>query len=418
MPFDIEHGIGPYRIVSQLGRGGMATVYKAYQASLDRYVAIKVLRTDLQTSPDLLARFKREARIIAKLDHPYIIPVYDIEVFEDALCLIMRYVEGLSLREALNRIKKPLAMPAIMRIMHPIIDALAYAHQKSILHRDVKPSNIMLASDGNVYLMDFGLAVSATEADMNISKGLVFGTPYYISPEQAKGEVLDQRTDIYSLGIVLYELLTGQLPFTGDTYDVVAYHQIFSLPHSPRMINPQISSTVEQVVLKSLAKDKSDRFYDASGMLHELENAVQGMSSSPAKIVEAKHPTTAVLEDQLTLGAMPRPARQPWSVSGSLLVLALLVLVFEVLFLFPTFRAELRNALVTLGSSNDQRADAVRIVIGTVSAYIATLSTYIILRSLKRRLSGIAFVLAVAFGITLIIALALGFLVLLLLNIL
>jgi serine/threonine protein kinase len=420
MPLELEHGIGPYRVVSQLGRGGMATVYKAYQPSLDRHVALKVLNPELQVNPDFVARFKREAKIIAKLDHPNIIPVYDIEVLDGTLCLIMRYVEGLSLREALNRIKKPLAISAAMRIMGAVTNALAYAHQKSILHRDVKPSNIMLGNDDNVYLMDFGLAVTTTDTDMNLSKGMVLGTPYYISPEQAKGEPLDQRTDIYSLGVVLYEMLTGKLPFTGDTFDVVIYHQIFSLPPAPSTINPQISSAVEQVVLRALAKDKGDRYFNAMEMFKALENAAQANGKVQNAIAhsEAKRPAQPILDDQLTLAQATSFKSAPkWSASRYLLVLALIVLVIEVMLFVPAFRLALVDALTAFNSSSEQGGDGTRIIIGTISAYIATLSAQIIINHLRKRLTGVTFILAIAFGITLIIALGLAFFVLLLLKV-
>jgi len=399
----------------------MATVYKAYQPSLDRHVALKVLSPDLQVNPDFVTRFKREAKIIAKLDHPNIIPVYDIEVFDGALCLVMRYIEGISLREALNRIKKPIAFPAILQIMRPVTDALAYAHQKGVLHRDVKPSNIMLGNDGNVYLMDFGLAVTTTESDMNLSKGMVLGTPYYVSPEQVKGESLDQRTDIYALGIILYELLTSKLPFTGDTYDVVVYHQIFSLPAAPSTLNAQVSSAVEQVVLRALAKDKSDRFFNASEMYKALEDAstVPVSPRRPSVPAEPKPSLAPVLEDELTLArAAPKPTGRPWSATGYMLVIAIIVLVVEVMLLVPSVRLALVNALTAFDASSDQGGNAARIIIGTVSAYIATLSAQLIVGRLRKRLSGVAFVLAIAFGITLVIALALAFVVLLLLNVL
>ncbi len=421
MPLELEHGIGPYRVVSQLGRGGMATVYKAYQPSLDRHVALKVLNADLQVNPDFITRFKREAKIVAKLDHPNIIPVYDIEVFDGALVLVMRYIEGISLREALNRIKKPIAMPAILQIMRPVTDALAYAHQKSVLHRDVKPSNIMLGNDGNVYLMDFGLAVTTTDADMNLSKGMVLGTPYYVSPEQVKGETLDQRADIYALGVVLFELLTGKLPFTGDTYDVVVYHQIFSLPPAPSTLNPQVTLPVEQVVLKALAKDKSDRFFNATEMYKALDSANQADSKirRPSVVPETKTTANPVLEDQLTLANAPtKPSPRRWTVSGYMLVIAIIVLVVEVMFLVPSVRLALVNVLTSFDSSSDQGGLGARVIIGTISAYVATMIAQYIISHLKRRLTGVAFVLAIAFGITLVIALGLAFLVLLLLNVL
>jgi serine/threonine-protein kinase len=420
MPIDLDQEIGPYRIVSQLGRGGTATVYKAYQPALDRHVAIKVLNAN-QATPDFIARFKREARIIAKLDHPNIIPIYDIEEYDGSLCLIMRYVEGLSLKEALSRLKQPLKSSAILRILNAVTDALGYAHQKNILHRDVKPSNIMLAQDERIYLMDFGLAVGPSETDLNLSKGMVMGTPYYISPEQAKGESLDQRTDIYSLGVVLYELLTGKVPFTGDTYDVVVYHQIFSLPQLPSAVNPRISPAAERVVLTCLAKDKEDRYFNVQDMMRALQSAFQStaQTSSPTPRGDAKPATPfASVKPQFDVTDIrAKPIRRGWSGSGVLLVLALFLLGFEVLFLIPGFRSWLRDALVVLASSTEN-TDVTRIIIGTLSAYVATVVTSIIVKNLKRRLTGVAFILAIAFGVTLIIALVLGFLVLSLLNLL
>ncbi len=420
MSLPLEQEIGAYRIVSQLGRGGMATVYKAYHASLDRYVAIKVLRSDLQSNPEFLARFKREAKIIAKLDHPHIIPVYDIEEVEGALYLVMRFVEGLTLREALNRFKKPLSTPAMMHIMRPVTDALAYAHQKDILHRDVKPSNIMLGSDDNVYLMDFGLALSGSEGASVASKGPVMGTPFYLSPEQAKGESLDQRTDLYSLGIVLYELLTAKLPFTGETYDAVVYHQLFTLPPLPSKINPLITPALEQVVLKALAKEKKDRFPTANAMLQALEDATQSQTKNSKQTVAAQpgQPAGNDLAEQLTMAEIGvKAVRRTWSGSGYILAVALVLLVVEVILLFPALRSEARDVLIALASSTGQGSDAVKIVVGTVAAYIATMSTQIALSKLRRRLPGIAFLFAVAFGVTLVLALVLGIIVLVLLNV-
>ena len=421
MPIAPGQEIGPYRILDQVGRGGMAVVYKAYQAALDRFVAIKVPLADFQANPEFLSSFNRETKIIAKLDHPNIVPIYDVNEFEGTPYLVMRFVDGQTLREFSNKYKKPLRLPTLLTIMRAVTSALAYAHQKSVLHRDVKPSNILLGNDGNVYLMDFGLARIVAEADLTLSRDRVVGTPTYISPEQAKGESLDERSDIYSLGIVLYEMLTGRVPFTGERPSVVVYHHISTPPPAPRKINPEISPRVEHVVLKALAKDRKDRFSSASAMMQALQEALGG-EVTPAQTAVSPEPEQPTIAEERVKPTEPsaKPARQLWSPSGFLLGLSLLILVSELVFFFPTLRTDLRNALIALGSSSgqDSRSELMRIVLGTLSAYIATLSTHILLSKLRRRLSGAAFFFAVAFGVTLVIALALGLLVLVLLNLL
>jgi serine/threonine-protein kinase len=423
MPIALDQVIGPYHIVSQIGRGGMATVYKAYQAALDRFVAIKVPLADFQSNPEFISSFSRETKIIAKLDHPNIIPIYDVSEFEGTPYIVMRFVDGQTLRGFLNKHKKPVRLPTILTIMRAVTSALTDAHQKSVLHRDVKPSNIMLGNDGNVYLMDFGLARIVAEADLTLSRDRVVGTPTYISPEQAKGETLDERTDIYSLGIVLFEMLTGRVPFTGERPSVVVYHHISTPPPQPSKINPEISPRLEQVILKALAKDRKDRFANAAAMMQALQEVVAGevKPAKPNAAAEPDQPPPAAPGEQLK-PAEPsaKPGRQFFSPSGFLLGLSILILLSELVFFFPTLRTELRNALIALGSTSDQdsRSDLMRIILGTLSAYIATLSTHILLSKLRQLLSGAAFFFAIAFGVTLFIALALGFLVLVLLNVL
>ncbi|MCI0476111.1 MAG: serine/threonine protein kinase [Anaerolineales bacterium] len=423
MTFALEQEIGPYRIVSQLGRGGMATVFKAYHAALDRYVAIKVPVADFQANPDVLARFKREVKIIAKLDHPNIIPIYDVSEFEGTPYLVMRFVEGRTLREFLSQYKKAVSLNTIMTIMRAVTGALTFAHQKQVLHRDVKPSNIMLGNDGSVYLMDFGLARIVAEADLTLSKDIVIGTPYYISPEQAKGEPLDERTDVYSLGIVLYELLAGRVPFTGERPSIVVYHHISTPPPPPSTFNLNISPSLEQVVLKALVKDKTLRFASAAEMMAALQEVVQSEAQMLPQVLPVPLPPKSAEDAPKPPAEMKTdaaPARQLKSPSTLLLALSILILISELIFFFPALRLELRRALASLGSSGESGggSDLMRIIIGTLSAYIATLSTHIILNAMRKRMSGAAFFFAVAFGVTMFIALLLGFVVLLLLNVL
>jgi tetratricopeptide (TPR) repeat protein len=274
MSFIAGEMVGPYRIIEQLGQGGMATVFKAYHANLDRYVAIKVLHPAFKQEPNFLARFQREARIVANLEHPNIVPVYDFSEHQGAPYLVMRYIEGKTLKEHLRG--RPVPLGEVLTVLQPVCQALAYAHGQNVLHRDIKPSNIILTGDGHVFLADFGLARIAQSGESSLTKDMMVGTPQYISPEQAKGiSDLDARTDIYSLSVVLFEMLTGRVPFSADTPYAVIHDHIFSPLPLPRSINPDIPPEVEQVLLKGLAKERDDRFASVEKMLESLERAIE-----------------------------------------------------------------------------------------------------------------------------------------------
>ncbi|HHS98514.1 MAG TPA: serine/threonine-protein kinase [Chloroflexi bacterium] len=298
MPFSIGETVGPYRIVEKLGQGGMATVFKAYHPALDRYVAIKVLHPAFQEDPHFLARFQREARIVAKLDHPNIVPVYDFAEHRGHPYLVMRFIEGETLKARLRR--GPLSLEEVWRVMRAVGDALSYAHRQGVLHRDIKPSNIILTPDGHVYLTDFGLARMAQAGESTLSRDMMVGTPQYISPEQAKGETnLDARTDIYSLGVVLYELLVGRVPFQADTPYAVIHDHIFTPLPLPRKINPDLPEPLERVLLKALAKDPDDRFQSVEEMMQAFEEALGTASTVASALPEtviAPRPTEALPE--------------------------------------------------------------------------------------------------------------------------
>ncbi len=275
MTFAPGENVGAYRIVEQLGQGGMATVFKAYHAALDRFVAIKVLHPAFKQDPGFLARFTREAQIVAKLIHPNIVPVYDFSEHEGMPYLVMRYIEGQTLKARLTG--EPLPIPEILDIMRPVSAALTYAHEQGILHRDIKPSNVLLTPDGGVFLTDFGLAKIAQSGDSTLSRDMMIGTPQYISPEQAEGRSdLDTRTDVYSLGVVLFEMLTGRVPFSADTPYAVVHDHIFSPLPLPTSINPAITPELERVVLKALAKERDDRYQTVGEMTTALEKAASG----------------------------------------------------------------------------------------------------------------------------------------------
>ncbi|MFC1959620.1 protein kinase [Chloroflexota bacterium] len=265
--------IGAYEVVSLIGQGGMATVYKAYHAKLDRFVAIKMMLQALQQEENFLARFTREARIIARLDHPNIVPIYDFSDYDSNPYLVMKYVEGETLDQVLKRSTLPLA--EILRIMTAIAEALAYAHSQGVLHRDVKPSNIIIDQNGLPYLTDFGLARLAKRGESTLSQGTMIGTPHYISPEQALGQSeLDLRTDVYSMGVVLYELVVGRVPFAGDTPFSIVHDHIYSPLPAPSQINAEIPPAVEAVLVRALAKEPAARYQSATELMVAFREAV------------------------------------------------------------------------------------------------------------------------------------------------
>lgn len=274
MPLREGEIVGPYQVVNQLGQGGMASVYKAYHAKLDRYVAIKVLHQAFKEDPDFIARFEREAQIVAKLEHPHIVPVYDYSEHEGQPYLVMKFVEGRTLKRVLS--EGPLPLEGIMSIMGSVADALTYAHQKGVLHRDIKPSNILIDSGGVPYLTDFGLARIAQAGASTMSADMILGTPQYISPEQAAGSgALDARTDIYSLGVILYEMVVGRVPYNADTpYAIVHKHIYDELPR-PSSINPEIPPAVEGVLVRALAKQPQERYASAVQMIDAFRRAAQ-----------------------------------------------------------------------------------------------------------------------------------------------
>ena len=272
MSFNIGENIGPYRIIEQLGQGGMATVYKAYHASLDRYVALKVLHPAFHQDQTFTARFQREARVVARLEHPNIVPVYDFSEYENRPYLVMKYIEGDTLKARLN--KGPLTSQEIEDVINSVGAALAFAHRQGILHRDIKPSNVMIALDGVMYLADFGLARIAEAGESTMSSDSIMGTPQYISPEQAMGKKdLDAGTDIYSFGVMLYEMVLGQVPFSADTPFSIIHDHIYTPLPLPMTVNPRVPEPVQRVLLKALAKDRLDRYESVEDLMAAFKDA-------------------------------------------------------------------------------------------------------------------------------------------------
>lgn len=268
----VNKTLGQFHITRELGRGGMAVVYEAYQPALQRHVALKVLSPQLANDQAFTQRFRQEAIAAAKLRHPNIITIYDVGQSGELNYIVMERLDGHPLA-SLTR-QGPMPPAQVGAIVTQIAQALDYAHQRGFIHRDIKPSNIMLDSNGHATLMDFGIAKALTGARLT-QTGMVIGTPEYMSPEQVAGEDIDGRTDVYSLGIVAYEMLTGQVPFSGTTASVL-YKQANVPPPSPRSHLPSLSPAVDNVITRALAKRRDERYPSAGQFAQALLAAVTG----------------------------------------------------------------------------------------------------------------------------------------------
>ncbi|MGV9337264.1 Stk1 family PASTA domain-containing Ser/Thr kinase [Streptomyces sp. NPDC003688] len=271
---------GRYELGHVLGRGGMAEVYLAHDTRLGRTVAVKTLRADLARDPSFQARFRREAQSAASLNHPAIVAVYDTgEDYIDGVSIpyiVMEYVDGSTLRELLHSGRKLLPERS-MEMTIGILQGLEYAHRSGIVHRDIKPANVMLTRNGQVKVMDFGIARAMGDSGMTMTQtSAVIGTAQYLSPEQAKGEQVDARSDLYSTGCLLYELLTVRPPFVGDSPVAVAYQHVREEPQSPSVFDPEITPEMDAIVLKALVKDPDYRYQSADEMRQDIEACLDG----------------------------------------------------------------------------------------------------------------------------------------------
>jgi serine/threonine protein kinase len=272
---------GRYELDGIVGRGGMAEVFRARDIRLDRIVAVKTLRDDLARDQTFQARFRREAQSAASLNHPSIVAVYDTG--EDMVghtpvpYIVMEYVDGRTLRDLLRDDRRLLPERAL-EITDGVLRALDYSHRNGIVHRDIKPGNVMLTRTGDVKVMDFGIARAVSDAQATMTQtAQVIGTAQYLSPEQARGERVDARSDLYSTGCLLYELLTGRPPFTGDSPVAIAYQHVRENPIPPSRVDPEIPSWADSIVLKAMAKDAGDRYQSAGEMRNDIQRALQGM---------------------------------------------------------------------------------------------------------------------------------------------
>ncbi|MGW2415766.1 Stk1 family PASTA domain-containing Ser/Thr kinase [Streptomyces tubercidicus] len=282
---------GRYELGSVLGRGGMAEVYLAHDTRLGRTVAVKTLRVDLARDPSFQARFRREAQSAASLNHPSIVAVYDTgEDYVDGVSIpyiVMEYVDGSTLRELLHSGRKLLPERSL-EMTTGVLQALEYSHRAGIVHRDIKPANVMLTRTGQVKVMDFGIARAMGDAGMTMTQtAAVIGTAQYLSPEQAKGEQVDARSDLYSTGCLLYELLTVRPPFVGDSPVAVAYQHVREEPQKPSNFDPEITPEMDAIVLKALVKDPDYRYQSADEMRADIEAALDGQPVAAASAMGA-----------------------------------------------------------------------------------------------------------------------------------
>ncbi|RPI97054.1 MAG: serine/threonine protein kinase, partial [Chloroflexi bacterium] len=301
-------GRGQYEIRSLLGRGGMAAVYMARQASMSRDVAIKIMTPELADDEQFVARFEHEAKLIAQLQHPHILPVIDFGREDRHIFIVMQLVRGGSLDDRLH--EGPLPLRLASRMLTQISSALTFAHEQGIIHRDLKPNNVMLDERNNAYLVDFGIAKMLAGTTKLTATGNILGTPAYMAPEQWRGDPVDARTDIYSLGIMVYEMVLGRLPFTGDTPFTLMYKHFNDAPPPPRTVKPDIDPGIEEVILKALAKDADDRYQSADQLAEEFNIAVQRLPTGLAPRPSAPVMDRTIIGDEEMM-TTPPPGAPP-----------------------------------------------------------------------------------------------------------
>lgn len=268
---------GKYEVRERIGRGGMAEVYRGYHANLDRYVAIKILHRFLADDPEFKSRFEREAQNIARLKHPHIVQVYDFDYDADgeSYYMVMELIEGDTLKDrlyAVEQTNEPIQLREALRIVRQSANALAYAHRAGMIHRDVKPANLMLdrSEDDRVVLTDFGIAKMLKGSNFTVTGGLI-GTPAYMSPEQGIGETGDERSDLYALGVILFQMLTGELPFDAETPLALVLKHVNEAVPSAYMLNPRLPNQVDDIIERLMEKDASLRYQNAQEVIDDIE---------------------------------------------------------------------------------------------------------------------------------------------------
>lgn len=297
--------LGRYQIISELGQGAMGVVYKARDPLIDREVAIKTINLSLaqEEREEYEARFYQEAKAAGRLSHPNIVTIYDVGRTDDIAYIAMEYLHGRELRDILND-ERILPIAQVIDIISQVALGLSYAHEHEIVHRDIKPSNVMVIRDGHVKITDFGIARMASAA-VRTQTGMVLGSPKYMSPEQVMGKLTDQRSDIFSLGVMLYEMLTGQAPFMGENVNAIMYQTLNAAPAAPSTINVEVPEMLNFIVAKALAKDLDSRYQNARDLANDLRACRDAMPRStttldttPQKTINANIESATALSNE------------------------------------------------------------------------------------------------------------------------
>lgn len=342
-----------YELGEVLGYGGMAEVLRGRDLRLGRDVAVKTLRVDLARDPSFQSRFRREAQSAASLNHPTIVAVYDTgESTLDGVqvpYIVMEYVDGRTLRDVLKT-ERHIMPTRALEITAQILQALDYSHRNGIIHRDIKPGNVMLTRSGDVKVMDFGIARALAQSSATVTQtAAVIGTAQYLSPEQARGEQVDPRSDIYSAGCLLYELLTGVPPFTGDSPVAVAYQHVREDAVPPSQVNPDVSPAIDSIVLKAMAKNPANRYQTAGEMREDIERALNGIPVQATPLLTDQTTRMAPVADSRVVRRQPRGRR----------TLTYIMLFLIVIGLFVGIGILLRHLLVSKHSVTDVKVPRV-----------------------------------------------------------
>ncbi|WP_294562803.1 Stk1 family PASTA domain-containing Ser/Thr kinase [uncultured Traorella sp.] len=332
---------GRYKIVKSLGEGGMADVYLAIDTIINREVAIKILRGELGNDPVTLLRFQREANAASKLNHPNVVQVYDVGTSEDRHFIVMEYIRGKTLKQ-LIQLRGALHKEEAISIMKQLLSAVAEAHRHNIIHRDIKPQNVLVKDDGTVKITDFGIALAHNAVQLTQSDS-VLGSAHYLAPETTRGEAATNQCDIYSLGIVFYELLSGSVPFTGDNPVQIAMKHLSEEIPSIREFNPSLPQSIENIIIKATAKNKAYRYQNVEEMLHDVETCLDEDHLHDEKIVfqppKDKATTTVVIDrfDKNVIKDEEEPKKDHKWLIGSLIVFIVIAVSVMIMYFSGVF---------------------------------------------------------------------------------